>query len=117
MKTKVLSLFVMLLMTATVAFATNKTEQFTVKGACGMCETRIEKAALSAEGVTKADWDRETQKIVVVYDDEVTQPDAIHKAIAKAGHDTDKQKARDEVYEKLPACCKYERVKADSKKE
>jgi mercuric ion binding protein len=117
MKTKVLSLFLMLLMTATVAFATNKTEQFTVKGACGMCETRIEKAALSVEGVTKADWDRETQKIVVVYDDEVTQPDAIHKAIAKAGHDTDKQKARDEVYEKLPACCKYERVKADSKKE
>src|SRR5690554_7860464 len=81
MKTKVLSLFLMLLMTATVAFATNKTEQFTVKGACGMCETRIEKVALSVEGVTKADWDRETQKIVVVYDDEVTQPDAIHQAI------------------------------------
>ena len=117
MKTKVLSLFVMLLMTATVAFATNKTEQFTVKGACGMCETRIEKAALSVEGVTKADWDRETQKIAVVYDDAVAQPDAIHKAIAKAGHDTDKQKARDEVYEKLPACCKYERIKDDKKTE
>ena len=108
MKTKVLSLFVMLLMTATVAFATNKTEQFTVKGACGMCETRIEKAALSVEGVTKADWDRETQKIEVVFDDEVAQLDAIHKAIAKAGHDTEKHKAKDEVYEKLPGCCKYD---------
>src|SRR5690554_2045870 len=117
MKTKVLSLFLMLLMTATVAFATNKTEQFTVKGACGMCETRIEKAALSVEGVIKADWDRETQKIEVVFDDEVAQLDAIHKAIAKAGHDTEKHKAKDEVYEKLPGCCKYERVKYDKKME
>lgn len=115
MKTKVLSLFVMLLMTATVAFATNKTEQFTVKGACGMCATRIEKAALSVEGVTKADWDRETQKIEVVFDDEVAQLDAIHKAIAKAGHDTEKHKAKDEVYEKLPGCCKYDRT--ETKKE
>lgn len=105
----------MLLMTATVAFATNKTEQFTVKGACGMCETRIEKAALSVEGVTKADWDRETQKIEVVFDDEVAQLDAIHKAIAKAGHDTEKHKAKDEVYEKLPGCCKYDRT--ETKKE
>lgn len=115
MKTKVLSLFLMLLMTATVAFATNKTEQFTVKGACGMCETRIEKAALSVEGVTKADWDRETQKIEVVFDDEVAQLDAIHQAIAKAGHDTEKHKAKDEVYEKLPGCCKYDRT--ETKKE
>src|SRR5690554_2230389 len=117
MKTKVLSLFLMLLMTATVSFTTNRTEQITVKGACGMCERCIEKAALSVEGVTKADWDRETQKIAVVYDDAVAQPDAIHKAIARAGHDTEKYKPKDEVYEKLPACCKYEPVKADSTKE
>jgi copper chaperone CopZ len=115
MKTKVLSLFVMLLMATTVVFAANKTEQFVVKGLCGMCESRIEKAALSVEGVSKADWDRETQEIEVVFDDEVAQLDAIHKAIAKAGHDTEKHKAKDEVYEKLPGCCKYDRT--ETKKE
>ena len=30
-------------------------------------------------------------------------------AIAKAGHDTDMHKASKEVYDKLPACCKYDR--------
>jgi periplasmic mercuric ion binding protein len=117
MKTKILSLCVMLLMATTVVFAANKTEKFTVKGLCGMCEKRIEKAALSVEGVTKADWDRETQKIEVVFEDEVTQLDAIHKAIAKAGHDTEKHKATDEVYEKLPGCCKYDRMKDDKKED
>ena len=82
-----------------------------------MCESRIEKAALSVEGVSKADWDRKAQKIEVVFDDEVTQLDAIHKAIAKAGHDTEKHKAKDEVYEKLHGCCKYERIKDDKKEE
>jgi hypothetical protein len=33
----------------------------------------------------------------------------IHKSITKVGHDTDKEKAKDETYKKLPACCKYER--------
>ena len=115
MRTKVLSLFVLLLMATTVVFAANKTERFVVKGLCGMCESRIEKAALSVEGVSKADWDRKAQKIEVVFDDEVTQLDAIHKAIAKAGHDTEKHKAKDEVYEKLHGCCKYERMKGDKK--
>jgi len=32
---------------------------------------------------------------------------AIHKAIANAGHDTDKEKAPDEVYKNLPGCCQY----------
>jgi len=35
--------------------------------------------------------------------------ETIHKNIAKAGRDTDKEKADDAVYNKLPACCKYEK--------
>ena len=31
-------------------------------------------------------------------------------AIAKAGHDTDMHKAKDEVYNELPDCCIYERT-------
>jgi mercuric ion binding protein len=31
----------------------------------------------------------------------------IHKAIAEAGHDTEKESAPDDVYDNLPECCKY----------
>lgn len=36
--------------------------------------------------------------------------DDIQKAIAKVGHDAGKHKASDEVYDRLPGCCKYERL-------
>lgn len=91
------------------AFAGEKTEKFKVKGNCGMCEKRIEKAAHSVEGVHSAEWDKNTKMIEVKFDDAQASKGQIEKAIAKAGHDTPNYKAKDEVYEKLPACCKYDR--------
>ena len=38
-----------------------KTEKFKVYGNCGMCESRIEKAAKTVDGVTAADWNKETK--------------------------------------------------------
>ena len=115
MKTKVLSLVVMFVFGTFMVFAGNKTEKFKVKGNCGMCEKRIEKAALSVDGVSKADWNKETKKMVVVFDDSKTDVHKVHMAIAKAGHDTEMHKAKDEVYNELPSCCKYDRAeeKAD----
>ena len=112
MKTKVLSLAVMFVLGTLTVFAGEKTEKFKVKGNCGMCEKRIEKAALSVDGVSKADWDKETKKLEVVFDDSKTDVHKLHMAIAKAGHDTDMHKAKDEVYNELPACCKYDRAEA-----
>ncbi len=109
MKTKVLSLVVMFVFGTFVVFAGIKTEKFEVRGKCGMCEKRIEKAALSVDGVSKADWNKETQKLEVVFDDTKTNVDKIQKAVAKVGHDTEKYKAPDDVYNKLPGCCLYER--------
>lgn len=114
MKTKVLSLVVMFVLGTFTAFAGEKTEKFKVKGNCGMCEKRIEKAANSVEGVSKADWNKETKMIEVVFDDEKTDVHKVHMAIAKAGHDTEMHKAKDEVYNELPGCCKYDR-KAEKK--
>lgn len=110
MKTKVLSLVVMFVFGTFMVFAADKTEKFKVKGNCGMCEKRIEKAALSVDGVSKADWDKKTKKIEVTFDDSKTNVHKVHMAIAKAGHDTEMHKAKDEVYNKLPGCCKYERT-------
>ena len=83
-----------------------RTETIKVQGACGMCETRIEKAA-KLDGVSKADWDKATKTLTVVYDPSKVTNDDIQKKIASVGHDTEKFKADDKVYDGLPGCCKY----------
>ena len=109
MKTRVLSIIGMFLIGTVVVFAQSKTEKFEVKGNCGLCEKRIEKAANSVEGVTKADWNKETKMMMVTFDESQTNLNNIEKAIAKVGHDTKMHKATDEAYNKLPGCCKYDR--------
>ena len=89
---------------------TVKTESFRVWGACGMCKARIEKTVL-AEGVTAASWDSKTQLLTVTYNPAKTGKEALSKKLAAAGHDTEKLKAPDEVYNSLPGCCHYERQK------
>ena len=111
MKTKILSLLALVFISVTTVTAqTEKKESFKVAGNCGMCETRIEKAATSVDGVLSADWDKETKMIDVKFDSEKVDTHKVHMAIAKAGHDTKMHKASDEVYDKLPGCCKYERM-------
>ena len=80
---------------------------FNVSGNCGMCKSRIEKAAKSVKGVSSAVWDMKTKKIDVKYDAKLTNPDAIQKVIASVGHNAGKYKATDEVYNALPECCLY----------
>lgn len=114
MKTKVLSLVALFMLGAVTVFAGNKTEKFKVYGNCGMCETRIEKAAKSVEGVSKADWNKDTKMMEVTFDDSKTDMHEVKMAIAKAGHDTDMHKATDEAYNNLPGCCHYDRSAEDS---
>lgn len=78
-----------------------------VQGLCEMCKDRIEKAAKSVSGVTSASWDIKTKQLHLNFDPAKTSADAVAKAIAKAGHDTDKYKADKATYDALPACCKY----------
>ena len=115
MKTKMLSLLALVFITVTTVTAqTEKTEKFEVAGNCGMCETRIEKAAKSVDGVLSANWDKETKMIDVKLTSEKVDIHKVHMAIAKAGHDTKIHKASGDVYDKLPGCCKYERMKEES---
>ena len=87
-----------------------KTYSLKVLGECGMCKSRIEKAA-KTEGAITAAWDVKTDMLTVTFDESKTNVDAISKKMAAVGHDTEKYKATDEVYSKLPGCCHYERVK------
>lgn len=86
-----------------------KTEKITVYGSCGMCKSRIEKAAKSVEGVTKATWDAKENILTATFDDTKTTVTKIQEAVAKVGHDTDKAKADDKTYNALPGCCQYQR--------
>jgi copper chaperone CopZ len=109
MKTKVLSLVAIFVLGAVTVFAGNKTEKIKVYGNCGMCENRIEKAVKGVEGVSEADWNKNTKMLEVTFDDAKTTADKIEMAVAKVGHDTSNHKASDEVYNGLPGCCKYDR--------
>ena len=80
---------------------------FGVSAACGMREERIE-TAYDVKGIVMADYDLKTKKLHVVYKTKQF-PDVldVHRIAANVGHDTEKVKAKDEVYENLHACCKY----------
>lgn len=83
-----------------------KSESFKVSGNCGMCKTRIEKAA-KVEGVSKAEWDSKTKSLTLTFDPSKVNTDDVLKKIAAVGHDNDKYKAEQSVYDNLPGCCKY----------
>jgi hypothetical protein len=87
-----------------------KTDTFKVYGKCEMCKSRIEKT-LKTDGVTTSNWVVKTNMLTVTYDPSKTSSDVLGKKLASVGHDTEKFKASDDVYTKLPGCCHYERVK------
>jgi cation transport ATPase len=110
MKAKLLSLLAIFLMGTMASFAQTESKTIEVKGNCGMCEKRIEKAANTIEGVTDAQWNKETKMLAFSLDANKASMEQVQKAVAAAGHDTKKVKATDEVYNKLPGCCQYDRV-------
>jgi len=78
-----------------------------VYGACGMCQERIENNAKSVIGVNSASWDQEENVLTVTYSNGLFQENELHEKMAGIGHDTDKVKSTDEVYDNLHGCCKY----------
>lgn len=85
-----------------------KTISFKVYGNCGMCKKNIE-TALELKGIKSAVWNVDTKMVDVTFNPSVISEEKIHEAIAKAGYDTEKVKARDDDYNKLHMCCQYRR--------
>lgn len=88
----------------------DETATFKVYGNCEMCKKRIE-TSLKKPGIKSANWNVDTKIITVVYDIHSISVEDIHKSIAAAGYDTEKEKASDKAYNKLPECCQYDRAK------
>ncbi len=82
------------------------TEIYKVDGNCGMCKKRIENAAY-IKGVKRADWDKESHKLTLVYRPSKTTSKDVLAAVAKAGHSSELAKATEADYESLPQCCHY----------
>lgn len=83
--------------------------EIAVLGNCGMCKTRIERAAYSVRGVRSADWNQQEQKLTLVYRADRTDQETIERTIAKAGHDTENFITDEETHANLHQCCIYKR--------
>ncbi len=86
-----------------------KTEIVKIYGNCEMCEKTIETAG-NLKKVAMVDWNKDSKMASIRYNSAKTNMDEILKRIALAGYDSDKFLAPDDVYNKLPGCCQYERV-------
>ncbi|GHT60339.1 hypothetical protein AGMMS50239_09140 [Bacteroidia bacterium] len=78
-----------------------------VNGSCSMCKERIESTAQAIKGVSTAKWDADEQQLHLNFEAAKTSLKAVSKVIAQAGHDTELDKAPEDVYNALPECCKY----------
>jgi len=106
---KIFSFLTLFTALATFSFAQKtKTEAISVSGNCGMCKSKIEKAAKDA-GVKEANWDVDAKILTVKYSSSSTNTAKIQQAVAAAGYDTRDVKTTKEAYGKLHGCCQYDR--------
>ncbi len=90
----------------------NKTDSFRVWGNCEQCKSRIENT-LAHMGAYTYNWDIQTKILTVSFDSLRLNRSSIQKKLAAVGHDTEGFQADIRVYNKLPECCKYDRLDAD----
>lgn len=83
--------------------------EFKVYGNCGMCEKTIEGSLNGQEGISEADWDKETKMITVRYNPEIMDEYRIKLKISEVGYDTDSHRTNELTYSSLPECCQYDR--------
>jgi len=93
--------------TAKPAKGMEQTVSFKVEGNCGDCKARIESTALDIKGVKKAEWDRQTDMLVLVGSAKMDKQ-KVADALAKAGHKSQLAEADPKAYAKLPECCQYD---------
>ena len=91
--------------------ADKKTETFKVFGNCTMCKATIENTLKKKDGITKKEWNTETKMLTVTYVPSKISLKEIKQKIADVGYDTVEIHAKDEAYNTLHSCCKYDRAK------
>lgn len=92
-------------------------ESFKVYGNCGMCEKTIEGSLQDLDGVSKANWNKETKQMDVEFDASKIKLADIKQKIAGVGYDMEDIRAEESTYSELPGCCQYQRPGSEDKKE
>ena len=109
MKSKVLSVVILLMFGLSVSAIAQKEETIKIKSvlACTTCENRIKNdLPYVAKGIKKVTADSKTNEIEVTYRADKTTPENIRKAIASLGYDADDVKADAKAFGKLGEHCK-----------
>jgi outer membrane receptor for ferrienterochelin and colicins len=88
-------------------FQSQTTYSMHVRGNCGMCQERIEEAAMKEKAIISAFWDVETEILKLEVDPLIFSEEEIHAVISGVGHDTNRKRAPQSVYENLHFCCLY----------
>lgn len=101
----------LLMLISNLVVAQTTTETFKVSGNCGMCKSKIEKAAKEA-GAKEATWNVDSKELTVTYKSSSTNTAKIQQKIAEVGYDNVGFKTTTEAYNKLHGCCKYDREAA-----
>lgn len=79
---------------AKVEQASGKKATFAVTGMhCGSCSDKVSKALIAVPGVTAAAVDYQTGKVVVAYDDQKANTQAMLDAITKSGFKAEQPKS------------------------
>jgi len=111
MKTKIQSIFIVLIILTGLSFtfttANAQTEEIVIQttAQCGECKENIEKALMAEKGVKFSELDIETKKVKVVYNSKKTNPDALRLVSSNTGYDADEVAANPEAVKKLSPCC------------
>ena len=73
-------------------FGPGETKEYSFKeyGSCSMWKERMEKATLKTKGVRTAKWNKKNNMLKVTSDEKICF-NTLHKNIAKAGHDPEKE--------------------------
>ncbi len=85
----------------------NQTISFKVYGVCDDCKERIESAAMDSKGVKKAEWDKQSNVLVLVGSPKMDKM-KVAKSVSKAGYHSEYMEADEKAFAKLPGCCQYE---------
>lgn len=81
---------------------------FGVRGNCTTCQSIIERAAKSVNGVMHAHWNKASKMMNVSFDPARTSSLKIQQVISSSGYSTEKIPESAYAYYNLNACCQYD---------
>ncbi len=88
-------------------FSGLRTGVIQVRQRCNSCNKYIVKTALSVVGVKKAEWNNDSNVLLVEFDAQKTNLNTVELEIVEAGYETPNHRGNIKYYSQIPNCCQY----------